>query len=191
MSFLYFLPIIGFLVLIIVSILIVFYLSSDSIRISPFSIKTRTVKEGDRLAIYGGYDKKPKYLNNNQYYTGKVIKLITFPNDEYPHIVLKMDKKIVYDNNVGEYFVLVKSIRGDYRYERFKVSIFLFDKEPDFNDVISRKGIWIESRAIYDFEKKINLFKKLFLLKRKLMKDIKKNSGFFIYMYEKKINNFN
>ena len=131
------------------------YAHIDNDSIAPFGLSHKGIAIGDRLVIFAGYDYKPKYLGEHDYYIGKIIKFIPGQIGRISAPVLRMDNSIQYDSLIGQYFVLETRYVGQDWKGYGPIHIELCNFEPEESNYDQRKkGLWIEAAASYEFEKR-------------------------------------
>ena len=104
---------------------------------------------GDRIQIGGGYDMNPKWLHDNQYYTGVVKGFIPGQNESSAAVIL-LDKKISIGKIKSDIIILELRYEGANWTKSEIVHVELCDFEPEeksWND--RQKGKWVESHARY------------------------------------------
>lgn len=127
----------------------------DKDSIAPFGLSHNGLAIGDRLVIFAGYDYKPKYLGDNDFYIGEIVKFIPGQAGRKSAPVLRMDKSVQFDTLIGQYFVIETRHVGQDWNGYGAVHVELCDFEPESIDYEQRdKGLWIEAAASYEFEER-------------------------------------
>ena len=102
---------------------------------------------GDRIALTGGLDFEPKWLNGRSEYIGTLEQYIPGQNDT-PAALIKLDEPITVQDVTGNLLVLELRHAGDQWKTTNTVHIELCDFQPEAKRWQDRRqGLWVESHA--------------------------------------------
>jgi hypothetical protein len=105
------------------------------------------------VAVFGGYDYEPRWLNGGPGYHGIVERFIPGQNSD-PAVVVRLDAPITVDGVTGSVVVLELRYVGQQWSDKGTVHVELCDFDPpEVRWQDRRRGKWVESHATYEVEK--------------------------------------
>jgi hypothetical protein len=114
------------------------------------SLDQDTLKVGDRIKLYGGYDMEPVWLCGKDIHLGKVSSFIPGMHNQ-PAAVVKLDDPITVDGITGNIVVMELRHVGAKWTANETVGLELCDFEPEPKPWKQRRrGKGIESHVSYD-----------------------------------------
>ena len=105
---------------------------------------------GDRVRVFGGYERHPAWLAGGGGYAGTVVAFIPGQN-ENPASVVRFDREVVLAGVRGHHAVLELGHEGTtWATPRPRLHVELCDFEPEARSWHERRqGAWVESHATY------------------------------------------
>ena len=113
----------------------------------------RTMNEGDRVFLSGGYDMEPLWLCGRRGHRGVIERMIPGQNDQ-PAALVKLDEPIEVDGVTGRYLVMeLRYVGAAWNVPSATAHVELCDFVPEAKPWKNRRqGKWVESHSTIELE---------------------------------------
>jgi hypothetical protein len=110
----------------------------------------RALAVGDRVRLFGGYDRDPEWLDDRHEVLGVVERFIPGQNEQ-PAAIVRLDEELTVGDTTGQVVVLELGWVGtDWSTPEPRIHIELCDFDPEPRRWQERRqGAWVESHASY------------------------------------------
>lgn len=111
-------------------------------------LKARPLAVGDRIALSGGYEYQPRWMQGMASHIGSVIEFIPGQNAD-PAAVVRLESPMTIDGHTGTALILELRYEGASWGESETVHVELCEEILGTGGKLQRPGKWIESHATY------------------------------------------